>query len=158
MQLFYKPVGGAGAYVKIYDSAQPAGAFDANEKAPSAWNVFKPHATALNQKQPVFVIPPQPGNPPTPVTQFRQPLSNVACVTPVKLLATYDTPDNCFASQTVFSALLEQKVHFQVIVGGTTLYYPNATVDDYEFEFLNISAYHSFNFTSDKVTTQAPAT
>jgi len=156
MQLFFKQVGGGGGWVLLYDQSSnpPYSGFD-KVSAPSAWPKFEPEFTSVGQEDQLFTTPDPSGD--TPVSQFRQPLSNVVAQVPVVLESAYETNDAAMASIATFASLLEMKVHYQVVVGATTHYYPNATTLRYKGVPMGRAVTHSFTFRSDKVTTQAPA-
>lgn len=157
MQLFYITVVGAGGYQKLYDeSAQalPYSDLDAGAAGPNAYPSFEPDFTGASQEDQLFTKPDATGK--TVVNAFRQPLSNVSVTVPVSLNAAYKTRDDAMASIAAFAALLQMKVHFKVVQGGTVHYYPNAVVKRYRAKPVGLSCTHDFTFTSDTVTTALP--
>lgn len=137
MKVYYKLPGVAGAWTLLADETDPAGAL------PIEWAVeFK----QVNQQAPLC------GG----LAQFRAARGNVTCEMALTFNSVYGSRALCMAAILTNGQLLNQTIHLRVDQDAHIQYYPDALVERYKPVPMGVAATHSFQFTSDNVTSVEP--
>jgi len=87
------------------------------------------------------------------------PEGNATATLPWRFGQSYSTPAAAVAAvRLLATALGGSKFHLQVVQDGETQYWPNGSVESYEFEVNNCYVFHSFQFRTEFVTKTQPTT
>lgn len=153
MQLSYQIAGAGGGYVVIYDEASAI--LQPSQLDPKAIGIvsspdWRPAFKGVMQNDDLFNLPNQSGS------KFRQALGNVDGTVRAKFVVPYKTRQDATASIRIWAGLMQTRLHFKLVEGGETQYYPNAVVESYEPDLQGLTVVHTFSFVSDLVTSVIP--